>query len=329
MAFPNLHLMLPDDWSIEPIGDCVWHARHAQPDGWLELICYEVANGIVLMDIDLDCRTLPVTWPGNTSALTLNWCACGRCEVDLAWKGSAVLEAGLMCASTTTAHMFTYPRRPYRGFEYHIAFERIDHKTESLLHNFDVDLPKLGQRLCSSTPVCMIKPAGALMHTVEAITDLMAQDTTASSSLLVATCQLLALLNTIDPSAQRVPSAYLQRSQRDLARRLHSAIEANPNNPGCVSAIAHEVGIGEASLRAYFSRIYGTSPAACAREIVLERAAEMLATSDAPVSDVALASNYSNPSKFSAAFKRQFDVNPIEYRRRKKLEQLEGDDRQS
>ena len=81
--------------------------------------------------------------------------------------------------------------------------------------------------------------------------------------------------------------------------------------------------MGEASLRSYFTRIYGATPAAYAKRIVLQRAAGMLAESDASVSDVALASGYSNPSKFSAAFKREFAANPLEYRRRKRLEHVE------
>ena len=57
----------------------------------------------------------------------------------------------------------------------------------------------------------------------------------------------------------------------------------------------------------------------------MRHAAEMLAEGDIPVSDVALASGYSNPSKFSAAFKREFAANPLEYRRRKRLEHMEED----
>lgn len=301
----------------------MWHIWHTRPDGRVEMTYYEIARGIALIDIDLDCRTLPVATPSNPSSLTLNWCSQGRCEVDLGRSGSAVLEAGLICASTTTAHAFAYPMGPYRGFEYHIDFEQVDCATDELLRRFDVDLPEFGRKLCGNASVFMVKPAGALMHAVETIAALMAQGEPATGTLLAATCQLLALLNAVDPSAERVTSAYLQRSQRDLARRLRSAIEADPTSSGHVAGLARETGVGKASLRAYFSRMYGTAPATYAREIVLGRAAEMLAAETTPVSDVALSCGYSNPSKFSAAFRRQFGVNPTEYRRRKKLEQLE------
>ncbi|MBQ9067685.1 MAG: helix-turn-helix transcriptional regulator [Eggerthellaceae bacterium] len=315
--------MLPEDWSIEPISDCVWRVWHAREDGRLDLTCYELAHGILLMDIDLNCRTLPVASSAMTSDFTLNWCSQGRCEVDLGQSGSAVLEAGHLCASMTRAQSFAYPTVPYRGFEYHINFDRIDRQTRALLHGFDIDLPHVGEKLCSNTPAFIAKPEGALLRTVEIILELMVQELPKINHLLVATCQLFALLAEVNPSAQRVASAYLQHSQRDLARRLRVAIEADPAGSGYANALARETGVGEASLRGYFSRMYGTAPATYARELVLTRAAEMLATETASVSDVALTCNYSNPSKFAAAFKRQFGINPTEYRRRKALERLE------
>lgn len=324
MPFPSTQFDMPEGFKAEAVGERCWHVwrTDADPDGGIELVYHDVASGIMLLSIDLSCSALPAFNPVGSRVLTLNWCAQGRCEVDFESRGSAVVDAGLLCVSTTTAGAFAYPAGPYRGFEYFVDLDQIRADTEALLAKFGVNLAVLGDRLCAVTPAFTTKPSGALFHAVEALSDLLTRREPDRGLLLASTCQLFALLNELDPSAARISSAYLQRSQRDLARLLRASIDANPAAPSNLVDIAADSGVGEASLRSYFSRMYGITPAAYARRAVLQQAAEMLASGDIPVSDVAVECGYSNPSKFSAAFKRAFGANPVEYRRRKRLEHM-------
>ena len=324
MSFPSTQFEMPERFNAEELSDRCWHVwrTSAQGDGDVELVYHDIASGIILLSIDLSCSELPAFNPVGSHVLTLNWCAQGRCEVDFGKRGSAVVDAGLLCVSTTIAGAFAYPVGPYRGFEYFVDLDQLDADTEALFSRFGVDLGILGNRLCAAPPAFTTKPSGVFAHAVEAISELLARREPDCNLLLASTCQLFASLNEVDPSAGRITTAYLQRSQRDLARKLRASIDANPMAVGLLSDIAASSGVGEASVRSYFARMYGTTPAAYARRSVLRRAAEMLAGDDVSVSDVALACGYSNPSKFSAAFRREFGANPVEYRRRKRLEHM-------
>ena len=54
----------------------------------------------------------------------------------------------------------------------------------------------------------------------------------------------------------------------------------------------------------------------------MRKAAELLTGSRLSVSEVAEQVGYINQSKFASVFKKQFDMSPLEYRRRRHLERL-------
>jgi transcriptional regulator GlxA family with amidase domain len=60
------------------------------------------------------------------------------------------------------------------------------------------------------------------------------------------------------------------------------------------------------------------------REKRIERAKELLKTTDESIGEIALASGYEHQGKFGSAFKDSYGVSPLEYRRlyRKTSEEL-------
>lgn len=208
------------------------------------------------------------------------------------------------------------------------AWRELDHGPDRLVYHdlasglvlLGIDLSAIDQRLCSLTPAFTMKPTGALAHAVSLMAAQLASSGIGNPALLASTCQLLSCLGAIDPQTSRLPAAYLQKSQRDLARRLHDSIVADPTATPAVESIAAAHHISAASLRAYFSRMYGSTPAAFARALVMKRAMQLLAEGNAAVSNVALSCGYSNPSKFAAAFKRECGLAPLEFRRQHNLD---------
>ncbi|MCR5582487.1 MAG: AraC family transcriptional regulator [Eggerthellaceae bacterium] len=278
-----------------------------------------LAPGLILLDIDLACYSMPAFGMMESRVLMMNWCARGRCEVDLGPYGSAVEEAGLFCVSSTMPTAFAYPLGAYRGFEVLFDPNVLGGDAQALFDCLSIDVRKVERRLCASTPALTVSPTGALSHVIASLADSLDDASVARETLLSGVCHLLTLLSSVDVRPQRVSSAYLRRSQRDLARILHDAILEEPRCAGLPASIAADYGVGEATLRSYFGRMYGEAPAAFARRVVLGAAASQLSSTSHSVSDIAAASGYSNPSKFSAAFKREYGVNPLEYRRAKRL----------
>ena len=104
-----------------------------------------------------------------------------------------------------------------------------------------------------------------------------------------------------------------------MAQAVYQHIIDRPSPVAGLAGLADRFGVSEASLRSYFSRVYGETPAAFARELALRRAAVLLSEGDLSVAEVSQACGYTNPSKFSAAFRREYGANPLEYRRRSRV----------
>jgi len=68
--------------------------------------------------------------------------------------------------------------------------------------------------------------------------------------------------------------------------------------------------------------VYGQNISSYLRETRMNAAAKLLADTQYPVAEISVRVGYSNQGKFAAAFREQFHMKPLEYRRQKRLEDL-------
>lgn len=81
------------------------------------------------------------------------------------------------------------------------------------------------------------------------------------------------------------------------------------------NAVAKSVAYSRVHSDRLFKRAYGETPTALRRRFSMERAAEQLATSTAPVWKIATECGFASSEPFVRAFKKNFRLSPTEYRR--------------
>ena len=89
----------------------------------------------------------------------------------------------------------------------------------------------------------------------------------------------------------------------------------------CIEIPGISIKSSETSLKNYFRGVYGQNISVYLREIRLKKAAELFASTNLSVSEVAEQVGYMNQSKFAAVFKKQYGQTPLEYRRSIHLKQ--------
>ena len=100
---------------------------------------------------------------------------------------------------------------------------------------------------------------------------------------------------------------------RNASDRIHAAAEIlklDFEEPPTLAALARRVGLSETTLKRGFRQVFGTTVFGYLRARRMERAHVLLQSGEATVLEAATRVGYSNPSNFSAAFRRQFGVNP-------------------
>lgn len=95
--------------------------------------------------------------------------------------------------------------------------------------------------------------------------------------------------------------------------RLHRArnlLLSELDTPPTLASLARHSGLNERKLKMGFKALFGTPVYSYLRNYRLQSARELLRKGRHSVTEVAHLVGYSNPSKFAAAFRRQFGVNP-------------------
>ena len=82
-----------------------------------------------------------------------------------------------------------------------------------------------------------------------------------------------------------------------------------------IEELARIFHINTTTLKAVFKSVYGNSLAAHIKEHRMERAAELLRSTDLSILEIAGRVGYDSQSKFTAAFKSAYQVLPKEYRK--------------
>ena len=110
---------------------------------------------------------------------------------------------------------------------------------------------------------------------------------------------------------------YLPRTQEKLIRHLRDHIVGDELHYSSLQELAAEHGISVSFLQKSFKQVYGVPVYQYLKAYRLEKAAVLLRNSKRSVTKIALDTGYTNPAKFSEAFRKLYGLPPSEYRKRK------------
>lgn len=108
----------------------------------------------------------------------------------------------------------------------------------------------------------------------------------------------------VDPRASPLVTAAIELLDRDLQRRW------------TLEELAGQLYVGTFHLVRQFNRWVGLPPIAYLNRRRAERAANLLATTDAPIGSIGAEVGWPDPSQFSRRFRQHMEMSPREYRTR-------------
>lgn len=107
----------------------------------------------------------------------------------------------------------------------------------------------------------------------------------------------------------------ITKGQRRIATEAEQMMTNDLRERYTVEELSSRFGISASAFKKYFSAVYGKPVSQYMREKRMEKAKELLETTDESIGDIALASGYEHQGKFGSTFKDWFGVSPLEYRR--------------
>ena len=106
------------------------------------------------------------------------------------------------------------------------------------------------------------------------------------------------------------------QEQVEIVRQMHDMLTRDLSQRITIEELSRRFHMNPSTLKELFKAVYGNSIAAHMREHRMEHAAVLLRDSDDSVSTISRAVGYESPSKFTAEFRKLYEMLPTEYRRR-------------
>lgn len=256
--------------------------------------------------------------------LLLNYCVTGRCEIILN-NGNFVYvtDGDLSLTEHFAQRQYVYPRRIYEGLEFFAELDTLAAQSVWLLEEFGLDFHCVVERYCRNGSTYISKAVPDAEELLKKLWSLYHEPMPfAVMQMKIYSLALFSLLmeQTEIPLSQ--VCAYFTETQVSIAKQVEQIITADLRQHHPAWELAARFSISETSMKNYFRGVFGQNISAYLRELRMRKASELLTGSRLSVSEVTEQVGYINQSKFAAAFKKQFGISPLEYRRRRHLERL-------
>ena len=245
--------------------------------------------------------------------LMINFCMRGRCAATLTGNRCAIVKEGEICISTIPpTRDFYYPGSIYEGIQLYLDLSQLNApENHHFLPFLGIDLNHLSDLFCKSTGLYIHQMNDSLAFLIKNIWE--TKDRCDYGDLrYYAVCLLHETGNLPCESAS---DSFFTRSQIAIVKEAENIIMHNLSQKYTARELADRFGISESSFKQYIRGVLGESYLSYFRRKRMEKAAELLTSTNRKVIEIANAVGYENQGKFANVFAKEYGMTPLEFRR--------------
>ncbi len=281
-------------------------------------------DGILLWgnEIRLDRLLYPKSLFNENDYLLLNICHDGRCEVELSPGTYVYMSPGTLNVSACPPKSsYCYPGGRYEGIELCLDLRRLKGHMPKALADYGLTFEVLRRYAEEGNVMASLTNAG--IQEEEKLFRMLREGYSSVYELRFATLSLICHLIGGD-AAKMECGVLITKGQRRIVAEAEQMMTNDFRERYTVEELSSRFGVSASAFKKYFSAVYGKPVSQYMREKRMEKAKELLETTDESIGEIALASGYEHQGKFGSAFKDSYGVSPLEYRRlyRKTSEEL-------
>lgn len=245
--------------------------------------------------------------------LVLNFCLAGRCDVSLAQNRYTIVKERQICASTILPTKdFYYPGRKYEGVQLYIDLEQVRIAgDEHFLAMLGVDICQMAEWFCGKDGVYLHRMDDAMLSLVKNAW-MQKEEVELGQLRYLTVCILHEWMHMSNESETEL---YFTRSQIAIVKEAEAMILQDLTKRFTAKDLAERFGISESSFKLYVKGILGDSYLSYFRRKRMEKAAELLESTNLKVIEIANTVGYENQGKFAKVFAECYGVSPLEFRR--------------
>ena len=248
--------------------------------------------------------------------LEINYCISGRIRWNMSSGNQIYLGPGDfslntmdVCANST----ITMPNGSYEGIVLYIDLVQLSENPPALLIGTNITGELLLEKYCKDGMCTALAGNESVQNIFEAFYQ--SPEELRLTYQKVKVLELLLVLSRMETSREKHLTEY-RSEQVEIIRQIHDLLIKNLDQRCSIEALSKQFLMNPTTLKNMFKAIYGTSIAAHIREHRMEYATQLLRSTNLSISDIAQKVGYDSQSRFSSAFKSQYQMLPREYRRK-------------
>ncbi len=276
---------------------------------------YEVFPGIYLMYNDFHMDYCASDFQQADTLLAIDHCREGRLETE----GDGMyycLEQGDLLIDTRVHHKGTirFPLSHYHGLT--IAFQPglAEEALKNLMPSLEIDLLSLSKKFCENNRPYVVRSDQSIENLFSQLYRIPKKSR--KDYFRIKILELLIYLRDLDFEEHKSEKVYFYKSQVEKIHAIHDLITEDLTRNHTQEQLAAQFSIGITQMKQCFRSIYGQSMYSYVKTCRMNKAAELLIMNETmKVTEIASACGYESTAKFGQAFKTQFGIPPLEYRK--------------
>ena len=277
-------------------------------------------------EVIMEIRNLIFHYKDIANITKFNYCHCGRTEL---LTGNDVYvymkDHEFAIDKSSLTNRCDFPQGYYLGFGF-IIDDDFSSLNPGITEAFDIDMDRLCSKYLNKNNqftyiTCCNNETLALCEQIFHIScNYQKSDIYRLRALMIQLITSYQFATETNPIGTRT---YLTKSQICIAKNVAKQIRADLSSHTSAKKMAADYNTSETSLKNYFREVYGENLSAYRNRLRMEKAAELLQNTSLCISAIAEQVGYLSQSKFAAAFKKYYEVTPVEFRRNSALSALD------
>lgn len=300
-------------------------------EGNSDICLFEVFPGIVLRNENFENRDLASVVNNEIikyieeEMIEISYCHEGKIECvfeggGCVYMGSGDLYAGLVDKYPPVVNTLLVEK--YKGISVYLYINKLSYSMPEILNYALDDINEFKDKLFPSKKYfwkvgnCINWVGGKIERIFLDLNNLPDLEEKAKDNYIkIKVAELLLLLSETCANENKTKNKYYLKSQTEIVKNIHEEIIKDLSKNFTLKELSDRYGMSQIGLKNCFKAMYGKSIAKYIKDYRMEYAASLLRKTDETVMNIAASVGYENQSKFAAAFKELFGVNPTEYRK--------------
>lgn len=262
----------------------------------------------------------------DNNFLRIDYCNKGSFIGKFSDGSYSKIEAGFVALNKNAADMISHFFKLgfYDGISLIIDIDKLENGELLFFKEFDLSIESIRDRIPSDMNWVILDKSIGLSKIFENLDYFLSKadevNDTIYNIIFLNIVQILCIIGNI--SFKKDEELYFSKKDLLIIKDLVIKLDKLEKIYSVTDLVKYS-GFSRSKFYKLFYKIFAKSPGMYLKDYYLSKARYLLLNTDMSIVDIAISIGYSNPSKFSKCFKKEYQLSPSEYRRRQQ-EKIKG-----